>query len=119
MSTHHSISHTDPQHAHNEDAVQCAANLAWIEHIAVPGLPEMIRAEKIREAVTEIMGTADDDEIARLSAALQGRPHEFADMVLELVRDYWSAWCLEEGREQVEKNDRENEEDAARERLEH
>lgn len=113
------ISPGDPRYAHNEDAVQCAANLIWLEQIGAPGAPEFIRPEKLREAISEIMGTADEATMARLSVALQGKPWEFAEQLVEMVRDYWSAWCLEAGREQIDKIDRENKEDAARERMEH
>ena len=100
-----------------DETLQIAADLIWRRDIAMSGSDFAIRPEKLREGITEVMGTADDDEIARLADALARGAVDFGEILEEMVREYWTADCTERAREQLERLDRVSEDEAAASRM--
>lgn len=100
-----------------DETLQIAADLIWRRDIAMSGSDFAIRPEKLREGLTEILGTADDAEMRELAEAEANDTEEFGRLLSEMVREFWAADCTERAREQLEKLDREAEDEAAASRM--
>ncbi|THF64348.1 hypothetical protein [Pseudothauera rhizosphaerae] len=98
----------DDETERRNEAIEAAADLIWRKRIAMPGKPEFVRPDRLREGITEVMGTADDDEIAELAQLAAGNVEQFGRVLEERVRDYWLADCMERARQQIDRMERED-----------
>ena len=74
-----------------------------------------MRAKDISEATGEILSALDEAEEAEMEAAY-GRG-EYGAWLQPKVAAYWRAWCREQARQQLDKLDREAEDDHYREQV--
>lgn len=100
-----------------DETLQIAADLIWSKRVADKACAARIDPEMLREGLTEILGTADDAEMRELAEAEANDTEEFGRLLSEMVREFWAADCTERAREQLEKLDREAEDEAAASRM--
>ena len=71
----------------------------------------VMSAKDINEATGEILAALDDAEQAEMRAAYMKDPKAFGEWLHPKIDAYWTAWTVEQARQQLDKLDREAEED--------
>lgn len=71
----------------------------------------------IGEAIGEIFSGMDDAEMAACRAAYEAGAQAFGEWLHPQIEAYWQAWSVEQARQQLDRLDREAEEDHYREQV--
>ena len=100
-----------------DETMQITADLIWNERVADPSCTSRIKPELVREGLTEIMGTADDDEMRELAELAANDTSEFGNVLADWLREFWAADCTERARERIERQERRDRDDAAAGRM--
>lgn len=77
----------------------------------------VMSAKDINEATGEILAALDDAEQAEMRAAYCRGPKAFGEWLHPKIDAYWTAWTVEQARQQLDKLDREAEDDHYREQV--
>jgi hypothetical protein len=96
-----------------DDTIQILADHYWDTEIG-----ETVSGRDISEALGGVLDGMDPDELRALSTANEDGAHALGEFLHPKIAGYWKAWCEEEARKALDKLDREDEEDAARDRME-
>lgn len=89
-----------------DEAIEVLAAQLYDLHVG-----DVMQAGEIGEAIGEVLAGMDRDEMAACVKAYAAGDDAFGRWLRPQIAAYWQAWCLEEARQQMDRLDREAEED--------
>lgn len=96
----------------DSDELDAIAEGIWKQEIGDP-----IPGDRIRDALSEVLATADDKECEALGAALADGPEAFGDHLMGKVFAYLQAEVMEKAEKELKRQQKQAEEDSAADRL--
>lgn len=95
-----------------DEQIQTLAAWHWDREIGEP-----ISGKDVSEAIGEVLAGMDPFELQALSAAHAAGAQALGEFLLPKITGYWTAWCEEKARTELDKMDRESAVEAAAARM--